>query len=248
MMNMQHEYFFNASTSKKGKRQPITTRTSQQDAKLSPLFYPEYSPNAPFIAIVSCIKSKGVKQGALDDPAKALRELLPSIYTTITDEERANYRVEIIFGYDDDDAHWMELSNQLSAVKSVDNLHLHQPVPVSFVAIQKRSKRIPFNELTRAAYDAGAKYIVRINDDTEFVTSGWITLATKELQSFNPPNVGVVGPTCNQGNLEILTHDMVSRWNYVGPSQLSSACQCFLLPLYSSSSLTGLCSNALCDI
>ena len=84
---------------------------------------------------------------------------------------------------------------------------------MSFVAIQKRSKRIPFNELTRAAYDVGAKYIVKINDDTEFVTSGWITLATKELQSFNPLNIGVVGPTCNQDNLEILTHDMVSRWN-----------------------------------
>eukprot|EP00555_Chaetoceros_dichaeta_P000279 CAMPEP_0198274172 /NCGR_PEP_ID=MMETSP1447-20131203/59390_1 /TAXON_ID=420782 /ORGANISM="Chaetoceros dichaeta, Strain CCMP1751" /LENGTH=151 /DNA_ID=CAMNT_0043968189 /DNA_START=423 /DNA_END=878 /DNA_ORIENTATION=+ len=61
------------------------------------------------------------------------------------------------------------------------------------------------------ANDDGAKYMVRINDDTEFLTEGWITLGVRKLLDFHPPNVGVVGPTCLDGNTMIMTHDMVHR-------------------------------------
>ena len=60
-------------------------------------------------------------------------------------------------------------------------------------------------------YDDGAEYMVRVNDDTEFITSGWIDMGINALQNFNPPNVGVVGPTFDMGKLSILTHDMVHR-------------------------------------
>ena len=90
----------------------------------------------------------------------------------------------------------------------------HEPIPVNYVSIRKdptgdRPNRIPFYELCQAALDYGATYIVRINDDTEFATTGWITAAMSALKSFSPPNVGVVGPTCKQGNQNIMTHDMV---------------------------------------
>ncbi len=50
---------------------------------------------------------------------------------------------------------------------------------------------------------------MRINDDSESTTTSWITAATSALKSFSPPNVGVVGPICKQGNKGIMTHDMV---------------------------------------
>ncbi|KAL3923600.1 MAG: hypothetical protein SGARI_006185 [Bacillariaceae sp.] len=83
---------------------------------------------------------------------------------------------------------------------------------INFLELRKlRQAQIPFNAACRAAYEVGADYIVRINDDTEFLTSGWITKGIQALQQFRPHYLGVVGPKCDQGNVEILTHDMVSR-------------------------------------
>ena len=50
----------------------------------------------------------------------------------------------------------------------------------------------------------------RINDDTEFVTP-WVSAAINALHSYSPPNVGVVGPICREGNTKIITHDFVHR-------------------------------------
>lgn len=63
----------------------------------------------------------------------------------------------------------------------------------------------------RDAFDAGAEFLVRVNDDTEFVTPGWVRLGVDALAAFEPPNVGVVGPVCREGKTRILTHDMVHR-------------------------------------
>ena len=165
------------------------------------------SADVPFVAIVSCIKSSGYR------PSDGLKNyLIPSIHQTLTEDERTTYRVELILGYDEGDPYWQHRHNQLEA-ETIGNSGTAHPIPVSFVSIPKErhqnENRIPFNELCQAAYDCGATYIVRINDDSEFKTSGWITLAIRTLLSYAPPNVGVVGPTCHQGNTEILTHDMV---------------------------------------
>jgi hypothetical protein len=145
------------------------------------------------------------------------QKLLTSIYKTVTMEERAQYRVELILGYDHDDEYWrQEINHHLSPKNSAGSVIFedHEPIPVSYVSIRKdptgdRPNRIPFNELCQAALDYGATFIVRMNDDSEFATTGWITAATSALKSFSPPNVGVVGPTCKQGNQQIMTHDMV---------------------------------------
>ena len=171
--------------------------------------------NAPMVAIVSCIKQKGYQ----DNASFLERSLLPSIYDTITPEERSKFRVELILGYDHDDTYWQQEEHHRLSPRGWNkgqptSYTDHEPIPVSFLSIHKdpngeRPNRIPFNELCRAAYDYGATYIVRINDDTEFMTKGWITVATNALSKFNPPNVGVVGPTCHEGNQAIMTHDMV---------------------------------------
>jgi hypothetical protein len=56
-----------------------------------------------------------------------------------------------------------------------------------------------------------ADYIYRVNDDTEFATSEWTSKFVRALAAMSPPNVGVVGPSCPQGNRAILTHDFTHR-------------------------------------
>ena len=68
-----------------------------------------------------------------------------------------------------------------------------------------------FNFMMASAAEDGADYLYRINDDTQFVTPQWLPAAIKTLRSYKPPNVGVVGPTCHEGNTRILTHDLVHR-------------------------------------
>jgi|EP01047_Picozoa_sp_COSAG01_P056672 hypothetical protein len=74
--------------------------------------------------------------------------------------------------------------------------------------------------MTKHAFNDGAEYIARLNDDTELISQGWITMAIKALSEMHPPNVGVVGPavtrcpTAANGAhcmTDILTHDFVHR-------------------------------------
>jgi hypothetical protein len=60
--------------------------------------------------------------------------------------------------------------------------------------------------------------VLCVSDDTEFITGEWTSLAVSALSGLSPPNVGVVGPVCDQGNNAILTHDFVhvNHWRIFG--------------------------------
>ena len=66
------------------------------------------------------------------------------------------------------------------------------------------------NDAMMEAYVDGMDYGYRINDDTLLLTEGWTEKFIRVLESFNPPNVGVVGPTHFGGNTNILTYDFTS--------------------------------------
>jgi len=128
--------------------------------------------------------------------------LIPSIERTITAEELEHWDVRMYLGIDHDDAFWIKHHESFTHPPWLTIYHGFHEMPAN---------KIPFNKMMQHAYDDGAKYMVRINDDTEFKTKGWITLGVRKLLDFDPPNVGVVGPACRQGNIGILTHDMVHR-------------------------------------
>ena len=132
--------------------------------------------------------------------------MLPSLLKTMEDD-RFDY--VLLVGIDDTDSFWNDPTNQ----ERMQNMANEKKLEVQFHSFPqpKTGHRIPLNEICKAACDAESDYIVRINDDTEFITPFWSSLGIKKLRSFDPPDVGVVGPTCLQGNLEILTHDMVHR-------------------------------------
>ena len=67
------------------------------------------------------------------------------------------------------------------------------------------------NDAMMEAYIDGMDYSYRINDDTILGTPGWTEKFINILESMNPPNVGVVGPTHSGGKLDILTYDFTSK-------------------------------------
>ena len=154
----------------------------------------------PLIAIVACVSSRNIPHKEVTH--MALHSILvPSVINTTED----GFRYAFHFGVDADDRFWRNSSHILK-IKD-----LAWPVPVVFHAFDTEEDHIPFNEVLWMAFLTGADYLVRVNDDTRFVTPAWSSAATNALRSFDPPNVGVVGPTCPDGNSAIMTHDMVHR-------------------------------------
>ena len=130
--------------------------------------------------------------------------MIPSLLRT-AERQRFRYDREVFVGVDDDDVFWADPVHRAAIQGLAAN------IPVHMHAFKNPVHHISFNEILAVATDAGADYLVRVNDDTEFQTQGWTTLGAATLAAYSPPNVGVVGPTCPDGNQAILTHDMVHR-------------------------------------
>lgn len=124
-------------------------------------------------------------------------EQTPMARLSIPSTKRTAPQAHIYVGIDDDDILMLKWKEKMEHDATV-------------IVTPGRKNHIPFNEITRKAYEDGADYIVRINDDTEFITEGWVKLGIAALESMKPPNVGVVAPVCKQ-NTAIFTHDMVHR-------------------------------------
>ena len=152
------------------------------------------------IAICAATHSKS-NWRSLDDTALQ-NTLIPSIEKTISTSDRSKYDFRLYLAADHDDQFWLNNQNN---VKTPDWLSVH----IGFYDVPEH--KIPFNPMMRSAYNDGAEYLVRINDDSEFVTSDWVSKAVAKLASYDPPNVGMVGPNCREGNTAIMTHDMVHR-------------------------------------
>ena len=132
------------------------------------------------------------------------RTLLPPLRKSISDDEKRMLQVAVYIVFDFGDPFWEQESLRESLRANTDWLLIH------YVAVHN-SGRIPHNEGCRIAFQQGADYIVRVNDDTGFHGQSWISAAIKTFQGYSPHNLGVVGPVCEEGNTEILTHDMVHR-------------------------------------
>ena len=154
----------------------------------------------PILVIAACAHSLKSWKSLNETSLQTL--LIPSIERTVKKKEIEKWDVRLYLGIDHDDKFWLEHHKKL--VKP-EWLTMH------WGFYKSPQQKVPFNQMMQHAYNDGAEYMVRINDDTEFLTTGWITYGVNALQTFYPPNVGVVGPTCHQGNTEIMTHDMVHR-------------------------------------
>ncbi|KAL4226066.1 hypothetical protein ACF0H5_014054 [Mactra antiquata] len=119
---------------------------------------------------------------------------LPSLNKTI----RNNYKYTIYMGIDFNDT----LLSYETELKE-----LHENIVVVKVNGSSFTKAV--NTIAAKAVKDGMDYLIRMNDDLKIVTCDWISLSIDILQNNDPTNVGVVGPTCNQGNTAIFTTDFV---------------------------------------
>jgi hypothetical protein len=121
------------------------------------------------------------------------------------------YTYRVLVGYDSDD----RLFNNKNIITSLLNWS-QENLPfinlTTHVFLNPTHKPGPvMNYLSKEAYKLGCDFMYRINDDTELVTKQWTSAFINVLASFKPPMLGVVGPTCLEGNTNILTHDFVHR-------------------------------------
>jgi hypothetical protein len=155
------------------------------------------------VAILICSKSQKWWRNVSD--TNLYTTLLPSLKRTVKTQEVLNYTIEVFIAHDSSDFFFIKSVNR-NAIVSICNFTL------TFISVKKRVRnKIPFNTIARVAHNMGSDFFVRINDDSEFITSAWVSKGIKSLESLNPKYVGVVGPNCPDGNTKILTHDMVHR-------------------------------------
>ena len=139
--------------------------------------------------------------------------LLPSLVRTVD----CGFRYEYVLGYDEGDQFY-DTTSGLQEVKSWFDMYVVKPLKENGIQMTltlvkvKNTQKKPgpvFIEMARKAYENGATYFYRVNDDTEFLNN-WPSIYVKVLSSLTLP-YGVIGPLCNHGNERILTHDFVHR-------------------------------------
>ena len=139
--------------------------------------------------------------------------LLPTFCLTAS----PGYSYHFYLAYDRDDTFFSKYSFLVMFQKAfyiladercttVSALHLH------FVQCNHNKKPAwAQNDAMIEAYIDNIDYYYRINDDTLMRTQNWTGRFINTLVGFDPPNLGVVGPTHKGGNKKILTYDFVHR-------------------------------------
>jgi hypothetical protein len=85
---------------------------------------------------------------------------------------------------------------------------------VDVIMVKGGSYTMAINEIAHYAYthnEYKCDYFARVNDDGEFQSNKWASASIKALKSFNPPNLGAVGPVGASTCCRILIFDMVHR-------------------------------------
>eukprot|EP00941_MAST-03F_sp_MAST-3F-sp1_P003608 g3608.t1 len=171
------------------------------------------------LAICIATTSRGLKvENNRLDSLPLFKTLLPSIATT-TDQ---GIEYWIYIAHDEDDSFFStyismnDIRNWFNqSMKPIlDKRNILMRIVLVHFRNELKKPGPAFNFVTRCAFEDGADYIYRINDDTRFITGNWAKRAIEKLRSIQ--NVGVIGPLCDEGNSAILTHDMVHAPTHFG--------------------------------
>lgn len=166
----------------------------------------------PLIAIMAATTTRNVKSPSTNS-LSLFTLMLPSLIRTLD----CGYRYVYVMGYDRGDQFY-DSERGLKAVESWFQGHVEQPLKANNIMMtllpvkvdNKVKKPGPvFLEMAKAAYNAGADFFYRINDDTEFLAR-WAHIYAQALLKLGPP-YGVVGPSSVNTADRILTHDFVHR-------------------------------------
>jgi hypothetical protein len=170
------------------------------------------SSTARMVAVCCGTTTRKVKGPQLAKLA-LFRYLLPSMARTVD----CGLDYMAVVGYDKGDPFYDSLHGKLQVENWFDEF-IEKPlasrgitVKLHLVQVDNKLKKPGpvFNVITKHAYDNGADYIYRVNDDTE-MKGPWAKRFIQELHKMGEP-YGAVGPLCQQGNRKILTHDFTHR-------------------------------------
>lgn len=169
---------------------------------------PPTIPNNPTVCILIPVTSAGQTQWSSLEHTFLYKYPFPTIPATC---EPDSFAYHALIGYDSGDR-LFDNQTTLDALQLLahSTWPRHITLTTHSVANPRRKPGPVMNHLSNAAHAAGCDYLYRINDDTELLTR-WTSAFVSTLASFTPPNIGVVGPTCHEGNTAILTHDFVHR-------------------------------------
>eukprot|EP00756_Hemistasia_phaeocysticola_P003781 Hpha_TRINITY_DN12448_c0_g2::TRINITY_DN12448_c0_g2_i1::g.42906::m.42906 len=202
------------SRHRKDRRKKSKTKPDRSKPKAPPKppKAPPKPPKAPpkppkartVVAIVAPTRSQKTWKSLND--ASLFTKLIPSINRTILPQERELISVRLHLAIDKGDQFWEKNLSRLRELCA-------SFVDVRAVFVKKdplRPGRVPHNNGCLQAYNDGADFIARVNDDTEFASVGWMSMAISALGRSDPPFVGVVGPL-DGVNTRILAHDFTHR-------------------------------------
>lgn len=174
---------------------------------------PNYDQSLPLISVLAASTTRKISNPSTSKLA-LFTYLLPSLIRTID----CGFKYEYVLGYDKGDPFYDSVEG-MTQVEEWFEAHIAAPLKKNNIIIRMRKVKVNntlkkpgpvFLEMGRAAYNAGADYMYRVNDDTEML-GNWPNVFVKALNDVTPKNLAVVGPTCSQGNQKILTHDFVAR-------------------------------------
>ena len=146
------------------------------------------------------------------------------------EQDRKDWDLRLYLGLDHYDAFWIKHHESFEHP-------LWLTIDRGFYKVPEH--KVKFNKIMKHAYDDIAENMLMINNDTEFVTKVWITMGVEALRGFEPPNMGVVGPMCLQGNTLIMMHDMVhlihlDLFEHYYPTVFSAWCIDIVSPRFTS--------------
>ncbi len=139
-------------------------------------------------------------------------ELMPSFCKTLSSQ----FLYHFYLAYDNDDLFFKQ-NKSLLTLRTQFNITVSRycqgSFPTLFLVKCNHTKKPVWaqNDAMMAAYRDNMTYLYRVNDDTIFETKNWTEKLIFQLQRFNPPNIGVVGPFYREGNTGILTYEFVHR-------------------------------------
>ncbi len=177
-------------------------------------------PRKPWINFPLSVTSNGLKMRI-----RRFDELPLFTYalrTLITTAEPWLFTYDIIVGVDADDP-WYTTSGNVTAMgewwtQQWQAVWPGHPVPgLAFHVYANTASRNVWavNYAAQHAYEAGADYFYRINDDTELHKNNWSSVFVATLASFKPfPGCGVVAPRDPFPKRDLMTHSFVGRCHF----------------------------------
>jgi hypothetical protein len=171
------------------------------------------------IAIGAAITSKHIE---MFRPATIRYLPLFSLLESFCETASLGYEYHFYFGYDWDDKiaqapFLTAISNEFRIImQRCGDLHIGGLLMIKCHYSGKPAWAQ--NDVMMQAYVDNMDYFYRVNDDTILLTMNWSAIFIETLEKFNPPYVGVVGPTITKHrkltgppDRSVLTHDFVHR-------------------------------------